>query len=135
MMLSGIDPEPRDVAASLIAQFRDGVISFDELEVRWPDSADLALKGISEGLWDWFYSDLNHVVIGPKRQLTSEEADLLDRCVLFLRATLPYKWQLPVFSISSLIGRVFKKRENQIPSAEQGDRDVWPFFRRDELKG
>jgi hypothetical protein len=145
-----VDVEARKQAADLVQKFRDGVITNDEFRDSWPrrknkeQARDRALGAINSMLW-FTYSDTR----SHKLTLTSDLRSLYDRCYLFLKSDIEYKWQRDEFvaswvqafrvftlGLSSFFDRPFARRlAEQPPSASQisGPDAIWPFYSAEEL--
>lgn len=134
----------RAIAATLIERFRTGEISFDQMEIEWPRSSDIALHEISACLWKEFYGDLSPVIVGRTKHASTEELGLLDRCASFLRTDRPYEWPERRRSLLRELVDWLRPGGNttgqqpvtslRVASVGRGDPSVWPFFRPDDYR-
>jgi hypothetical protein len=141
-----IDRQKRDVAATLVRQFRDGAITSDALESEWPArSEDKGLKAVESRVWA-FYDDHRPRRMSGREAASPEERELLTRYAAFLDSPLPYEWSKSNFYglggcgvlVTLTLGLLWPidewiKRRNARAEAElrqEGDLDVWPFIRR-----
>jgi hypothetical protein len=133
-----IDRHARDIAADALRDFVEGSISNREYEHRYPRSKDdPAIWAIYAHIW-FCYSDLReHALIG-KHSLNAERRTFVERCLLFLRSDLEFRWLPPEFRLKYGIlrliglGGVLKRREEEEMSI--GDKDVWPFLKKAEYE-
>lgn len=113
-----IDRERRTVAAYLVEEFRNGAITLEEFDARWPVAcADSALIAILSTLLLAFYGSGEPLAAVPtgKRQL-------LERCIRFLRSAEPYAWDIGV-------DRAHDNPETIgiVPDERFSDDSTWPF--------
>jgi hypothetical protein len=82
----------RAVAAEVLREFRDGVITNVEFEARWPtNKGDRVFWAIFDQVW-FFYDDIATHRLTGKHELRPEDRELFDRCILFLESDLEYDW-------------------------------------------
>jgi hypothetical protein len=141
-----IDRQKRDVAATLVRQFRDGAITSDDLESEWPGrSEDKALKAVESRVWAFYDDHYPRRMIG-REAASPEERELLTRYAAFLDSPLPYEWSksnfyglggcgvLVILSLGLLwpVDWWIKRRNGRAEAGlrQEGDLDVWPFIRR-----
>ena len=87
-----VDRDNREIAAKLLRQLIDGVITNDEFMRAFPRSQDIGIQAILNFTWAQF-SDLRiHKLVGRDCP-TSERRAALERCFLFLRSSLEFDWQ------------------------------------------
>src|SRR5215204_105593 len=87
-----IDRQNRDLAATLVRQFRDGMITSDDLESDWPArSEDKALEAVASAVWGLYDDHRPRRMVG-RDAATPEEAEALTRFAGFLDSPLPYEW-------------------------------------------
>jgi hypothetical protein len=85
-----VDALKRKRAVGLIRQFIDGQISNDEYDNNYPDDTqDQGLLVVYDRLWI-FYSDL-HTHRLDKNSLSSEDREIIERCLAFLNTDLEYE--------------------------------------------
>jgi len=133
-----IDRAARDVAAHLTRQFRDGLLTNDDLEDQWPDrSEDRALKAMASMLWRYYDDNRVHTLSNPNRETVAE----LTRYAAFLDTDLPYEWSEDRFDRIDWIGiadrltlgrvralaNILRSRARRLEA--EGDVAVWPFVR------
>jgi hypothetical protein len=133
-----IDRHARDIASGLIQAFMEGSISNREYERRYPKSkTDPALWEIYKQIWV-LYSDLKEHVLPGKQGLKDETCSFLERCILFLKTDIDFKWPRerirPWHTLLRIagFGRQVNRREAQ--EMEVGDVEVWPFLNRAEYR-
>jgi hypothetical protein len=133
-----VDRHAREVAAKLLRQFTDGLISNREYERSFPKSkTDPALWAIYVNTW-FCYSDTSEHTLTNKYAVNDEQRAILERCVLFLGTDLEFQWPPPKFrlwyGILRLLGfgRTLKRREEQEMSI--GEVDAWPFLRKTQYQ-
>jgi len=141
-----IDREKRDVAATLVRQFRDGEITSDDLETDWPTrSDDKVLEAVESVVWSFYDDHRPRRMIGRDAASPKEREDLT-RYAAFLESQLPYDWSKSNFYglggcgvlVILSFGLLWPvdwwiKRGNARIEAElrqEGDLDVWPFTSR-----
>ncbi len=116
-----IDRAARDAAIDLISQYFGGFITNDELLDEFPRSSpDSALEGIYQKLFDLTVDVYSHKMLGS---LTGDPENyaLVQRCLLFLRSDLEYRW---VGRLRGIIGSL-----RGLDSApDKGEGEVWSFF-------
>ena len=85
-----VDIESRQRAAELTEEFRDGIISNFDFEEAWPsyDKRDRALKAIETMLWRFYSDGHEQAMVEEGHTLNSEQGEIFNRCVLFLRTDL-----------------------------------------------
>ncbi|MFN3536995.1 MAG: hypothetical protein ACK4Y4_06070 [Brevundimonas sp.] len=133
-----IDRAARDAAAHLVRQFRDGELTNDDLEDRWPcRSDDRALPALASMLWRFYDDHRTHTLDNHPPETAAE----LTRYAAFLDTDLPYEWSLDRFDTIDWLGLANRltlgvipalsrkvERQQQAISGE-GDVTVWPFVR------
>ena len=141
-----IDRQKRNLAATLVRQFRDGAITSDDLETDWPvQSEDKALEAVASAVWG-LYDDHRPRRMTERDAASPEERGALTRFAAFLDSPLPYEWSKSNFYglggcgilVILSLGLLWPvdwwiKRRNARTEAElrqEGDFDVWPFIRR-----
>lgn len=137
-----IDRAARDAAAHLTRQFRDGLLTNDDLEDQWPRSSqDRALKAIASMLWRFYDDHRVHTLASPHSETVAE----LTRYAAFLDTDLPYEWSLDRFDTIDwrglanrltlgVIPALSKKVESQQQAIScEGDATVWPFTRAEDV--
>ena len=109
----------RDVAADLLRQLAEGMISNDEYERRYPAAKDdSALQAIFAVVW-LFYSDTSDHTLTGQYSLNDDNRLLFQRCILFLKSDLEFQWPLPKLSFGYGflrllgLGHVLKRREEK----------------------
>jgi hypothetical protein len=129
-----IDRHARDIAADAVRDFMQGSISNKEYERRFPTAkGDPALWAIYANLW-FCYSDVSEHTLTGKHALGDDSRAILERCVLFLRTDLEFRWPPPKFRLRYGIlrllglGQIVKRWEGGDVSI--GDVEVWPFLRK-----
>ena len=131
------DRQSRDRYAELLRHFAAGRLTNDEYEDACSaclSSPDLALRELWWEMWH-AYDDLHEHRLTGKYELLREGRTTVARMVLFLHSDLPYEWPVPSRLLGLLLnvltlglwGRICRS------SGNGGDRDVWPFFRADDL--
>ncbi len=110
-----IDRTSRDLAVGLLTSFLEGQIGFDELDVNWPISDDLALEAIGQELWNAFYSEFKSKFIGTGPSPSISEQELVNRAREFLRSDEEYQW-------STDRNRGEEARRSNV------NPNLWPFF-------
>ncbi len=87
----------RALAAGVLREFRDGGITNDEYEDRWPrNRGDRVFWAIYDQLW-FYYDDIKTHRLTGKYELSPESRELFDRCILFLESDLEYDWPAAKF--------------------------------------
>jgi hypothetical protein len=82
----------RALAAGVLREFRDGKITNDEYDDRWPrNKGDRVFWAIFDQIW-FFYGDVTEYRLTGKYELSPEVRELFDRCILFLESDLEYDW-------------------------------------------
>lgn len=133
-----VDRAARDAAAHLTRLFRDGLLTNDHLEDRWPHgSEDRALKAIGSMLWRFYDDHRVHTLSNPHPETVAE----LTRYAAFLDTDLPYEWSLDRFDTFDWWGLANRVTLRMIPAlcrkvesqqraiSGEGDATVWPFTR------
>ncbi|MFZ1085523.1 MAG: hypothetical protein WAN35_11195 [Terracidiphilus sp.] len=129
-----LDMENRSVAAELIRQYLDCLLTNDEFDDRYPRSKDeaiLTFKGILWFSWDDLYS---HKLEG-KHQLSDKNRAMFERCITFLQTDLEYTGPLAgrswINMVKSAYRRLVSKEERRVI---QGNFDDlwWPFATEDQ---
>ena len=87
-----IDRSARDLAAQILAEVATGELPAEDLESRWPTSADPAL-GCVLAYVACFRPPPGEPWCGARLPLAGQR--LLARCRSFLSSDLPYEWPLP----------------------------------------
>jgi hypothetical protein len=137
--IESIDRPARQRAASLVRRFAAGNLTNEELDDRYPESGDRAVRAVKRRIW--FYSDdlREHRLTGPDRP-TPEQLATLEQCALFLESERPYEWprhpaggHLPVPMLLfppawPLLLWVHVRFQRA------GERACWPFIRREDLE-
>ncbi len=133
-----VDRNARDVAAGVLRQFIDGLITNEEYERRFArNKQDPALWAVHAQLW-FCYSDLSEHTLTGKHALNGEQFALFERCVLFLNSDLEFQWPLPKFGLRYGIvrllgfGWLLKRRDQK--DMGLGDTEVWPFLKRTDYE-
>ncbi len=129
----------RRAAAELLRQFASGRLTNDEFEERWPESRDPALSAVREAAW-FLYSDLRaHSLTGTSR-LPFAVRRQVARWALFLHSDLAYEWPVATRtetlarSIAGLLTMGVATRLWKTALQVSEDAEVWPFFRRVDLR-
>lgn len=133
-----IDRLARDAAAHLTRQFRDGLLTNDDLEDQWPyGSEDRALRAVASMLWRFYDDHRVHTLSNLHPDTVAE----LNRYAAFLDTDLCYEWSEDRFDtidwkgiadrltgglIPALSKRVRSRTER---TSSEGDVSVWPFAR------
>jgi hypothetical protein len=133
-----IDRQARATAAHLTRQFRDGLLTNDDLEDQWPHrSEDRALKALASMLWRYYDDNRVHTLSNPNRETVAE----LTRYAAFLDTDLPYEWSGDRFDRIDWIGIADRLTLGGVPAfanivrsrarrlEAEGDVTVWPFNR------
>ena len=137
-----IDRAARDAAALLVRQFRDGKLTNDDLEDRWPyRTGDRALTALASMLWRFYDDHRTHTLDNLHPETVAE----LTRYAVFLDTDLPYEWSLDRFDTIDWLGltnrltlgvipALSKKVESQHQAISgEGDVTVWPFARAEDV--
>ncbi|WP_196893882.1 hypothetical protein [Aureivirga marina] len=102
-------------------------------------SEDKAVREISNVFW-FAYDDLKeHLNIG-KHKICLENEILVKRFILFLKSDLEYEWKSEkrnlLREIYNLLTLNFpiNKSNNAIEENKIGDKEFWPFFRKEDYK-
>ena len=97
-----MDTKARRLAAEVVEQFRDGMITNIEFENLWlqHNRRDRGLSAVETMLWR-FYDDFHEHKLVAEHAPTAERRDIFDRCALFPRTELDQGW-----ADDSLIGSV-----------------------------
>jgi hypothetical protein len=134
-----VDRPARQRAAGLIRRFAAGSLTNDELEDRYPESADRAVRAIKWRIWS-FSDDLReHRLIGPDYP-SPEQLVALEQCALFLESERPYEWpRHPAGGHLPLPMLLFPPAWPVLLWAHlrfhrAGERACWPFLRREDLE-
>lgn len=133
-----VERHSRDLAAQALMDFMLGLISNREYERRFPRSEhDAALWSIYSQVWFYYSDTLEHTLAG-KHALTDEGRAFIERCLLFLKSDLEFKWPpsklhiwYPFFRLIGLARIVNRKIEKEMTA---GDTRVWPFLNRTEYE-
>ena len=137
-----VDRAQRDLGVRLLRELLEGRITNDEFHSQFPRSgSDRALDAIFVFAWG-LYSDLHAHKLTGKHEPDADARAIATRCVLFLEGNLEFEWPAPSIGLLNVprnawgaIKRLLHAgRENCAGSAESGDEDVWPFFRRGEYE-
>lgn len=80
-----IDHAARESAAGLIEDFRDGRITNDGLEDRWPKTADATVRRCFSDVWCCYCDSREYRLVG-KDAPTEPARELLSRWAVFLRS-------------------------------------------------
>jgi len=121
-----IEREKRDLAARLVREFLEGVITSYELEDAWPSSkADRALDAVGWEVWH-FYDDLRPRRLTGNQAASPGERKLLNRYAAFLDSEIAYDWPKAVF------WRFWLRRKHDAQMEAHGDLSVWPFTSREQ---
>lgn len=133
-----IDRQARDIASGLIQAFMEGSITNREYERRYPKSkSDPAIWEVYKQIW-FLYSDLKEHSLPGKQGLKDETRSFLERCILFLKSDLDFKWPAarirPWHTLLRVagLGRQVDRREAQ--EMGFGDVEVWPFLNRTDYR-
>ena len=142
-----IDGASRAQAAKIVRQFRDGIVTSDDLEAEWPISDDLVIDALASMLWRFYDDHRPRRMVGRKAP-SSGEQEALTRYAAFLDSDLPYEWPqsrfdrigglglLNVLSLGLLLPLDWwiKHRDGRFQAAldKSGDFSVWPFLRRSD---
>lgn len=120
-----VDALARARAAQLLEAYKEGDLSSDELESRWPESADPALDEIRRAVW------LTYDDVEPSgAPISAAERALLERCMRFLRTNEPYEWPVPRLweRILGVIVGMLTLGLVKIRSAAPTIDEPWPFL-------
>jgi len=122
------DRTARDKAADLIHSLATGQITNREFDGSFPNSRDRGVSAVYFFVWH-FYSDLDEHRLDGRFALSPESRGHFDRCILFLRSDLAYRWPPLVTCrlFSWLVCLLSRKYET-------GEREVWPFLRRTDFE-
>jgi hypothetical protein len=142
-----IDIEARSRAAELIEKFSDGRLSNFDFEESWPryDRRGHALRAIETMLWRFYSDGYEHTLVEDGYILTAEGRQIFDRCILFLRTDLEYRWlrdnflgigglgllgRVLTLGLSVFLDRALQRSEERRLTELQviGANAVWPFF-------
>lgn len=135
-----IETDKRLKAAELLEGFLEGVLSNDEFEDNWPQSAsDIALEQIAHHL-SGTYDDMKEYRLIPD-QIDPELAATYRRSILFLRGSMEYSWprQKTVGFIDILLAMVtlglvgLSKGAGRRRFAMAGDLTAWPFLSKEDF--
>jgi hypothetical protein len=139
--------EVRVEAANLVCRFRDGEITNDEFEDSfyplYHRTRDRALLAIGTSIW-CTYSDLReHRLLGMDPYTRSS----FDRCVLFLRSGLAYRWERDCFigiaGFSTILRRLYRAARQAAGRRQTGsisgpdsnaDWEFWPFLNEQDFR-
>ena len=137
-----IDRDARTTAAHLTRQFREGLLTNDDLEDQWPHgSEDRALKAIASMLWRFYDDHRVHTLSNPHPETVAE----LTRYSAFLDTDLPYEWSEDRFDKINWIGIADRLTLGRVPALAnilrsrarrleaEGDVAVWPFVRESDI--
>ncbi|MFH0908004.1 MAG: hypothetical protein V1929_04520 [bacterium] len=131
---SVIDIHGRVKALRLLNAILTTGISNHQLDDEWPSKTlDRGLSTIGERIW-CFYPDLPEKIV-TQADLNSEQLDVLNRCIIFVKTSEEYVW--PPYSFETenirLVDRVLGRSE-QVRRREwgnfisAGDISAWPFL-------
>jgi hypothetical protein len=132
-----VDALKRKRAVDLIRRFIDGQISNDEYDNDFPDDTqDQGLLVVYDRLW-LLYSDLRTHRL-DKDTLSSEERELIERCITFLNTDLEYEGpplreRKPISGLGDLFRRLSPNKNPYSLMGEQSQKDSvfvtrwWPF--------
>jgi len=128
-----VDRHARDLAAEALQQLLDGLVTNDEYESKYPEAeTDPAVKAIFVAVW-FHYSDMREHKLTGKYEPGENARNAMQRCVLFLRGDLEFKWPVPHLSLLNGVirllglGILVEKRTQRALAG--GDQNVWPFFK------
>jgi hypothetical protein len=132
-----IDRQSRDGYAELLRHFAVGRLTNDQYEdaaEAYLGSADLALRELWWVMWPT-YDDLHEHRLTGKWKLPPEGRTTVARMVLFLHSDLPYEWPVVPRLVALLLNVLTLGRWSRRHHASKrgGHRDVWPFFRAEDL--
>lgn len=122
------DRDARDKAAELILRLATAQITNDEFDDNFPQSRDRGVNAVYIFVWH-FYSDLDEHRLEGRFTLSPEARSIFDRCILFLRSDLAYRWP-PLWSMRPLAWLICRMSRRY----EMGERENWPFLRRADLE-
>jgi hypothetical protein len=111
-------------AAKLIEDFLSSRITNFEYADRYPRSDDPSLFAIHSMLW-FAYSDVREHRMDGKHALSSEERQLTERCILFLRTEFEYHGARNFVSLSAPLKRIWHKLRGR--AERELISPVWPF--------
>jgi hypothetical protein len=129
-----VDPQARAILAESTRWLIGARVTNYQFDDSVPKSDDQAIREIyNQFLW-LLYCDLREHRLVGRDKLSREQRDAATRCVLFLKAGLPYLWsilsrgQSALLTIGNLLtfglaGRIYFRR---LSSA--GDMKYWPFL-------
>lgn len=139
-----IDRAARDAAAHLTRQFRDGLLTNDELEDQWPyGSEDRAVRALASMLWRFYDDHRVHTLSNLHPETLAE----LNRYAAFLDTDLSYEWSEDRFDTIDWMGIADRLTGGLIPAlskrvrsrfertSSEGDVSVWPFTRAADVPG
>jgi hypothetical protein len=126
----------RRAASHLLEQFFKGEITNDEYDNEYPDrSGDAGVDVVYDRIW-LYYSDLETHFL-RQEELTSQDRQLFERCIAFLRTDFEYEGPLlnrglPFYQrLTKLATALFsgqRKADGQFLSA------YWPFTTADQYR-
>ena len=137
-----VDRQARDIAAAVIRQFIDGIITNVEYERKFPrNKQDPALWAVDSHMW-FYFSDVSEHTLTGKHALNDEGLAFFERCILFLRTDLEFDWPTPRISLKYTIIRLLGfgwalKRQEEKHEMEMraiGDTEVWPFLKKTDYE-
>jgi hypothetical protein len=126
-----VDKAKRLQAAKLIEDFLSCRINNFEYEERYPHSDDPALFAIYSMLW-FAYSDLRKHRIDGKHALSSQERQVVENCILFLRTEFEYHGLKNFVILSAPFKRIWYKLRGTAPPELMSP--VWPFDASEQLE-
>lgn len=132
-----LDRKSRDRYAEVLRHFAAGRLTNYEYEYAceaYRASPDLALRELWWGMWP-VYSDLREYRLTGKYRLLPEGRTTVARMVMFLHTDLPYEWPVSAGLLGCLLNVLTLGFWGRIYGSSGGscDRDVWPFFRAEDL--
>lgn len=134
-----IDRSSRDLAAELTRDYRDGLLTYDELKCRWPFmSDDRALRAIGTMLWRYHDESDSPALKAP------DLTDDLSGYAAFLDSGLEYQWTQDrfdtvdwlawanhlTFGLVPIVATAVARREARWE--REGEPLAWPFARHDD---
>ncbi len=121
-MIVMIDRGARDKAAELLEALITRGITNQQLDDEWPTgNLDSGVKAIGEQIW-CYYDDF------PEKKLMrfdfqSDEIELFERCLAFLKSNQDYQWPAYSFETENM-----KWHERFLPGSKQRSRVGWEYF-------
>lgn len=123
--MNGVDRRARGIAADLIIRLAEGAITNHEFDRLYPDKTDdQAVHQIYISLLSFIDDAFREYALVGSRALSSEESEMFNRCIAFLRTELVYEWPSGIRSIVRWL---------RLGGNEHGDKTVWPYFRKEDL--